>query len=381
MARIVLGSYMVRYPLGGNLSWALQWLLGFQKLGHDVYFVEKSGYPNSCFDPSKGTMTDDCSYGVATVKSLLSRFGLQDRWCFVDLDGCYYGLSRDRVAEVFKSADLFVDMGTHGSWLLEAADSGCRVLVEAEPAYTQMKMEQRLAADEVLPDYDAYYSIGKNIGTDKSTSPTAGKHWYHVFNPITVDLFPVTLADSDAPFTTVMNWRAHEPIQFNGVIYGQKDVEFAKFIALPSLTSTPLEIAISGKNVPTEHLIRSGWRIRDAHAVTTSFDSFWEYIRTSKGEFSVCKNIFAATHCGWFSDRSAAYLASGRPVVMQDTGFCDYLPCGQGLFAVGTVEEAAAALDEINGNYDAHSRWARVIAAEYLDATKVLRRFLSELGL
>ncbi len=158
-------------------------------------------------------------------------------------------------------------------------------------------------------------------------------------------------------------------------------VDSGKFMALPGQTTASLEIAVSGKNVPNAQLMDAGWRIRDAHDVTLSFDSYAEYIRASKGEFSVSKNVFVATNSAWFSDRSAVYLASGRPVVLQDTGFSAHLPCGQGLFAVRTVEEAAAAINEINGNYERHSSWAHDIAVEYLDATKVLGRFLCELGL
>ena len=380
MARIVVGSYMIRYPLGGNLSWTLQWLVGFQQLGHDVYLLEKSGYPSSCYDPVKTLMSDDCSYGIATVNALLTQFGLHDKWCFVDVHDHYHGLSRGHVKAVFKSADLFVDIGTHGTWLSEAADAGLRVLVDGEPGFRQMKMEKSLAAGEVLPSYDFYYSNGANVGTYRSTAPTAGKQWRPLFNPVVVSLFPLQPVSADAPFTTVMHWQAHEPIEFNNKIYGQKDVEFEKFNSLPGLTTTPLEIAVSGKNVPTKQLTDSGWRVRNAHDVTVSFDSYREYIRASRGEFSVCKNVFVATNSGWFSDRSAAYLASGRPVIMQDTGFSAHLPCGQGLFAVHTVDEAAAAIDEINSDYERHSKWARDIAIEYLDAPKVLGKFLHELG-
>ncbi len=385
MARIVFGSYMVRYPLGGVLSSSLQWLVGFQRLGHEVYLVEKSGWSNSCYDPSKGIMSDDCSYGAEMLSRLLARFGLEGRWCFVDASGRYHGLPRERVEAIFKSADLFIDRGTHGTWLEEAAEAGLRVLVDGEPGSTQMKMEIKMrsrlpAGEELHNNYDAYYTVGRNIGTEKSTAPTAGKQWRPLFHPVDVGLFAHQPVDADAPFTTVMNWKAHDPIEFNGTTYGQKDAEFGKFMDLPRLTAPPLELAVSGKDVPTRRLMDSGWHVRNAHAVTTTCDSYWKYIRTSKGEFSSCKNVFVATNSGWFSDRSAAYLASGRPVVLQDTGFGSHLPCGRGLFAVRAVDEAAAAIDEINGDYERHSRRARDIAIEYLDAPKVLGSFLGELG-
>lgn len=377
MARIILGSYMVRYPLGGMMSWVLQYLVGFHRLGHEVYFVEKSGYPNSCYDPEKNVMSDDCSYGVLALDALLSRFGLGDRWCFVDAAGRYHGLSRERVEGVFESADLFVDMGTHGSWLGETADTGLRVLVDGEPGFTQMKMENRLAAGEELPEYDFYYTTGRNIGTERSAAPTAGKKWRPLFHPVVVDLFHPRGAG--APFTTVMNWQSYETLEYNGTKYGHKDIEFEKFVDLPRMVPVPIELAVSGR-VPLEHLTGAGWRIRDAHHVTASVDSFVDYIYASKGEFSICKNGYVATNCGWFSDRGAAYLASGRPVVQQDTGFGFHLPCGEGLFAARTVEEAAAAIDEIDGDYERHSKRARDVALEYLDAPKVLGVFLRELG-
>jgi hypothetical protein len=177
-----------------------------------------------------------------------------------------------------------------------------------------------------------------------------------------------------------MNWQSYGPVTYNGQVYGHKDVEFEKFIDLPQQTAVPLEAAVSGNQTPRERLRRAGWRLRDAHAVTASFDSFRDYLAASRGEFGVCKNGFVATHSGWFSDRSAAYLANGRPVVLQETGFSAHLPCGRGLFAVQTADEAAAALEAIRGDYDRHARWARDVATEHLEASRVLGLFLSELG-
>ena len=380
MARVVLGSYMVRYPLGGMLSWVLQYIVGFQQLGHDVHFVEKAGYPDSCYDPVRDVMSDDCSYGTRVVDSLLARFGLQGRWCFVDVAGEYHGLSREQVQTAFESADVFVDMGTHGAWLAEAAKTPLRVLIDGEPAFTQMKMETRLEAGEQLPAYDAYYTTGRDIGTSRSTAPTAGRRWRPIFHPVLPELFSEAPGTNGACFTTVMNWQSYEPVEFGGRSYGHKDVEFEKFLVLPRLTRVGLEVAVSGKAAPRDRLRDAGWRIRDAHAVTTSVDSFASYVAGSKGEFSVCKSGFVTTRSGWFSDRSAAYLASGRPVVLQETGFSEHLPCGEGLFAVETAEEAAAALDEIEANPTRHSRRAREIAHEHLDARKVLARLLDDLG-
>jgi hypothetical protein len=178
-----------------------------------------------------------------------------------------------------------------------------------------------------------------------------------------------------------MNWQSHKDFEFKGVKYGQKDVEFEKFIQLPSRTSIPLEVAVAGREAPLQRLAKAGWRTRNAQDVTLSVDGYRNYIRASRGEFSVCKHMSVVTRTGWFSERSAAYLASGRPVVMQDTGFSQHLPCGRGLFAVRTVEEAAAALEAIQRDYQRHAQWARDLALTYLDTAKVLSQLMRQLGL
>lgn len=380
LAVIILGSYMIRYPLGGMMSWVLQYLIGFQRLGHDVYFVEKSGYHNACFDPITKTMSDDCTYGIRTVNSLLKRFSLQNNWCFVDISGKYYGLSKESVEDLFEVSDLFVDMGTHGNWLVEAEDTDLRVLVDGEPGFTQMKMEKTLALDESLHEYDYYYTVGKNIGTSECTIPTAGKTWHHLYHPVVSELYTPILPEENAPFTTVMNWQSYEPLEYQGKIYGHKDIEFEKYITLPKKGNHLLEIAVAGKNIPRKRLKNMGWILKNAHQVTLTFDSFTDYIFASRGEFTVCKNGFIDTNSGWFSDRSAVYLACGRPVVMEDTGFSKHLPSGKGLYAVRTVEEAAQALQEITNDYMSNSEAARQIAVKNLDASKVLKTFLIDLN-
>jgi glycosyltransferase involved in cell wall biosynthesis len=179
-----------------------------------------------------------------------------------------------------------------------------------------------------------------------------------------------------------MNWKSYDdPVQYDGVSYGHKNIEFEKFKSLPQLVSAPLEMAVSALKPTDQETVKSyGWLLENAQEVTFSFDRFRAYLRDSKGEFSVCKNMYTATNSGWFSDKSAAYMACGRPVIVQETGFSDYLPVGEGLFAVNNVEEAKEAIETIEGNYKRHSEKAFELAAEYLEAKKVLSRFLNELG-
>jgi len=379
MAHIIAGSYMVRYPLGGMMSWTLQWLLGLRRLGHEVVFVEKSHYADSCYDPRQQASGNDFRYGLKTTVALLERFGLTDGWCYVDFEGRYHGMTRRAIEAKFSTADLFLDLGTHGSWLEEASHSGTRVLVDGEPGYTQIRMEKGEGFSR--NGYDYYFSNGADIGSERSTAPSGGPNWKAVFNPVVTDLFPLVPTPPKAAFSTVMNWQSHQPCIWNGSRLGQKDVEFAKFLDLPGRTSAAMEIAVSGKNIPTAELEAAGWHVCDARTVTLSFDTYGNYIRSCRGEFSVCKNVFVALGTGWFSDRSAAYLASGRPVVLQDTGFSRHLPVGEGLFAVRNTEEAAAAIDEIESDYEHHSRKAREIACEHLEAEVVLSQFLDEISI
>ena len=157
---------------------------------------------------------------------------------------------------------------------VEAAKGSLRVFVDGEPGWFQIKMENRKRAGEELPHYDYYYTVGRNVGTNRSIAPTGGKKWRQIFRPVLVELFPYYPVNKDAPFTTVMNWQSHKYVAFDGTIYGQKDVEFAKFIDLPSRTTTPLEIAVSGKQVPRQQLRDCGWRVRNADDVAVTIDSY-----------------------------------------------------------------------------------------------------------
>jgi hypothetical protein len=382
MARIVLASYLVRFPVGGYQSWMLQWLLGFRRLGHDVFFVEKAGWPNACIDPGGSGFSNDCAIGVTAIEELFNRFDLSNRWCFVDFHGQHYGLSQTALSEVFRTADVFIDYMRFCEWPEESARVPCRIFLDGEPGLTQMELELRVDKTVHHPPFNYYYTVGRNVGTPASTAPTAGRSWRPTFNPVLPDLYPVQPPPPGAPFTTVMSWSAHGRLEFEGRVYGARELEFPKFFQLPHFVPAPLELALGmSPHTPVDELRQAGWRLRNGPESTLTFNRWRDYIGSSRGEFSVVKNAYVATNSGFFSDRSACYLASGRPVVMQETGFSAHLPCGRGLFAVRNVEEAAAAIEEICVNYDAHARAAREIASDYLDATRVAARMLREVGL
>ena len=378
MATIALGSYAVQFPVGGYFSWVLQWLVGLRDLGHEPWFVERAHYSGSCFDPSNNTMSDDCSFGTSSLRALLERFGLGDRWCFVDAQGNYHGRPRSEIEDVLAGAELFIDMGANGTWDDETRSTQSRVYVDGEPAFTQFKWA--LGRSASVEQYDAYYTVGQNIGQPWCPVPTSGIQWRPILYPVVTRMFPVVAPPADAPFTTVMSWAAHDRLEFDGVTYGAKDMEFPKFIDLPRRVGVPVEIAVNAP-APRPLLAEHGWRIRDALDVSSTFDQFCDYIRDSRGESSVCKNGFVATRSGWVGDRIGAYLACGRPVVMQDTGFGERLPCGEGLFAVRDLDEAVDAIGRIEAEPERHRAAARAIAETHFEAESVLEPMLTELGI
>ena len=280
-------------------------------------------------------------------------------------------------------------MGTHGlgvegTWLHEAANAGLRVLVATEPGLTQMRMELKLAAGEALPQYDIYYTTGLNVGT--AASPRADGRAAMAPDRRSGGRGPVCLPPASAArgvqhgdelAVDASLWSS------KGVRYGQKDVELRQVHrTCPGVPAYRSSSPSRARTRPSTQLRAAGWRIRHALQVTASVDGYLAYIADSQGEFGVCKHACVATNTGWFSERSAAYLASGRPVVMQETGFSRHLPCGRGLFAVAhRRRRPPQRIDEIDADWERHARWARDLAREYLDARNVLGRMLQELAL
>lgn len=375
-------SFAVRHPVGGVLSNNLQFLTGFRRLGHDVYLLEKAGYDESCFDPERRVTSDDCSCGIGRIAQLLDRHDLHGKWCYVAADGSYHGMSRSNVGSVIARADLFIDRGLHRSWDDETAEVPVRVLLDPDPGFRQVKLARAVAEGRPLPRYDAYYTYGHNIGTRRSAAPTAGLRWRHLFHPVDTALYrPGPLPAAGAPWTTVMNWRALERVEYAGRVYGMKDAQFHHFEDIPTRVSVPMEVAVEGRSVPEDRLRASGWRVVSALDAAASYATYHNYLRRSFGEFSVVKDVYRRLRVGWFSDRSAAYLAHGRPVVVQSNGIGGHLPIGEGLFEVEDVEEAVEAIEQVGRDPARHSAAARRIAEEHLDSRVVLGRFLDELGI
>lgn len=380
MARIIVNATMIRFPMGGMNQWVLTWLVGFHRLGHEVYLVENSDWENACFDASRSIMTDDCSYGISVVQPLLARYGLGENWCYIDWAGTHHGLSRARLDELFRTADAFVDF-EWGAFFDRAAGIPLRIFLDGEPGWFQVKLARKLDAGESLRPYDHFFTPGLSMGMESCTSPTVGIQWKPILSPSLVDEPPPDPSNHSGRFTTIMDWRSNKPVEYQGKTYGQKDIEFEKFMDLPQRVECVMEVAVSGRSVPKERLGRNGWMVRPANEVTRTVDTYRQYIIQSMGEFSVAKNAFVETQSGWLGDREGVYLSYGKPVVIQETGFSKHFPCGRGLFGVRNAEEAAEAIAEIHADYRRHSLAAREIAEAYLSPEKVVGDFLKKAGL
>jgi hypothetical protein len=321
-------------------------------------------------------MGDDASYGIGELKKYAEQFGLRG-WCFVDAQGNYHGTSQKEMVQYCKTADVLLGIWTV-TWLPEFAECRRRIFIDTDPGFTQFRMtpDERSSLAYASPlDFHEHYSCGTRIGKPDCPIPTHGLEWKPMRVPVALDLLPVQYTPEAKCFTTVMAWTPRKPVVYNGVEYGLKDVEFWRIADLPSRVPDCLEIALGGRP-PKEEIAARGWRITDPLVVTRTPWTYRDYIGQSRGEFSVAVNLYVKTRSGCFYDRTAAYLASGKPAVVQDTGFSEELPCGEGLFAFSNLDEAVAGIEAVNRDYERHCRAARDIAARYLDARKVIGRIV-----
>lgn len=378
--RILCSGFLIRFPVGGFTWHHLQYLIGLRRLGHDVYYFEDFGWEDSCYDLERDTMTADPAYGIRYFTDLLRPHGLDDRWCYLAEDGTTRGMTRARLAEVCRECDIYINF-SNLNWIPELADCRRRALIDTDPVFTQIGAH---GMGRSFHDYHTLFTYGENVHQPNCDMPVAGAKWLPTRQPVVLDLWPVGTGDPAAPFTTVMSWSTRVPCNHQGRVYGQKDRQFEPYFTLPRDAGQPMEVAVSFEpslcdpQAVMERLTAGGWRLGDSNSVSRSPWTFQRYIQGSRAEFSVAKHGYVSTHCGWFSDRSSGYLASGRPVILQETGFSDWLPTGAGLFAFNTPAEAVAAVREVDARYDFHCRAARQLAEEHFASDKVLGRLLEQ---
>jgi hypothetical protein len=367
--RVVVAGALANKPGYGGEAWVrLAWVHGLAALGADVMFVEELA-------PSA-----DRVRGETFFRAVDSRWGLGTRSALITADGqAVTGAAPEVAADFANGADLLVNISGNLRWAPVFEAVRRRVYVDLDPGFTQFWHAMGVAIPG-LERHDLHFTVGESIGTASCTVPTGRIRWLPVRQPVMLEQWPAVAIPDDPRFTTVASWRGgFGAIEFGGRRYGLKAHEFRRFIGLPQTLPLPAEIALDihpADNADRERLVDNGWRLVDPAVVAGSPEAFRDYVSGSAAELSVAQGVYVDTRCGWFSDRSARYLAAGRPVIVQDTGFGRQLPVGEGLFAFRTPDEAVAAAREVAHDLAAHGRAARRIASEYFDARVVLSEFL-----
>jgi hypothetical protein len=371
--RVAVLGYIVRCPIGGMAWHHLHYVLGLARLGHDVLFLEDSGDFASCYDPGQGVMTSDPACGLRFAAEAFDRLGMTQRWAYYDEHtGRWVGPGGDTALGFLARADLLVNISGVNPlrpWHLEVP---ARALIDTDPVFTQVKHLTDAAARSRAEAHTAFFTFGENFPAGRSTVPDDGLPWLPTRQPVVLDVWPVLPPPAGGRFTTVMQWDSYPAREFAGQRYGMKADSFEPFLDLPSRTEAELELAVGSATAARNLLEKCGWRLRDPLEVTRDPWTYQDYIRGSLAELAVAKHGYVVSRSGWFSERSACYLASGRPVLVQDTGFTDWLPSGTGVLAFEDPDQAVNGLEDVVSRHALHSREARAICAAYFDATKVL---------
>lgn len=385
MSLIVVCGALANKPGNGGAAWTrLSWPLGLRRLGYDVYFVEQIA-AGTCTDASGAKCELDQSVNLAYFRHVTERFGLGSSSALVsEEDGRSVGPSPKELVDIADAADVLVNISGHLTldWLKRRFRK--RVFIDQDPGYTQFWQVEGLAKER-LRDHHFYFTVGENIGTPECGIPIGNIEWRTIRQPVVLDEWPASPCGSDARFTTVASWRGpYGRVTHDGVQYGLKAHEFRKFLALPRLTGQPFEIALavdSADRPDVESLRRNAWNVVDPKSVACDPFAFRRYVQQSGAEFSVAQGIYVETQSGWFSDRTVRYLASGKPALVQDTGFCRNYPTGRGLVPFRTLEDAVRGAGLIIRDYEVHARSARAIAEEFFDSDKVVATLLQNVGL
>jgi hypothetical protein len=376
--RVVLGAVVSIPPFSAGMAW--NWMnlaIGLRRLGHDVWYVEEVE-PGWCVDRRGRPCSFEHSVNRELFTRFVDRFELHGRASQVYNQGeAASGVPFRELLTAVRGADVLVNMAGHVK-VEEILDSvQHRVYFDQDPVFTQL-WSAEYQADLGLDRHDAFFSVGLNIGTPHTEIPDCGRRWHHVLPPVVLDLWPSRIDPACTNFTTMASWGSFRDLQYRGVWYGSKHREFERFAGLPGRANQELEVALrryDPQDPAIEQLRSSGWAITDTSEVAT-VDSYRDYIGTSRAEIGIAKHAYVTARSGWFSDRSAHYLASGKPVLAQSTGFERRLPTGSGLLSFSDLDEAVAGIEAINGRYTAHCQAARELAHEHLDHRRVIPRML-----
>jgi hypothetical protein len=399
---IVVVGAVASNPYAGMAWMHMQITAGLQRLGHDVYYFETTS--NWPYDPIRNTKVGDSDYAVPYLARVTESFGLGNRWayCRSYLDNEWFGLTSAKAKELLADADAVLNVAGATRFAEDGFKVGHLVYFGTDPVYHEITFANgNEETRRIVEEHDDFVTYGENIGNADCPIPALPRLRAKTRQPVLLDLWQ-SGPPSKKEFTTVGNWKQEgREVEHRGEFYHwSKDREFLKFIDLPRRINQPIELAMNLANANTirhgegevvralgvttdmRHTLESnGWRLADTQTLTTDPWPYRDYVRASRGEFTVARDLHVRLRSGWFSERSACYLAAGRPVITQDTGFGSVLPTGEGLFAFDTMEQILAAFEAINSDYARHSRAARAIAEEYFRAETVLAKVLVDLGL
>jgi hypothetical protein len=388
--RIIVLGIMGRTPVAGVAWQALHYIEGIRRLGHDVYYVEDTQtWP---YNPE--TETSDSAYTIKYIDRLMNWCGLNERWAYRDVsqDGHVQGLSELQFANLFKEADAIINV-TGSSELRETyLKVPIRIYLETDPGVPQIEVAQgeRYTID-FLGAHTHHFTFAENYGQPRSLLPIGTFTYHRTRQPVVLEWWQeetsympkrATALAGAGHFTTIATWKQLNDIVWNDDTYTwSKDRQFLQYIDLPARSKQGFELALARSDPQSVALLEShDWKVSDALSLTKDIFPYRDFVIGSRGEFTVAKDQYVRLRTGWFSDRSACYLAAGRPVVTQDTGFGTFLPTGEGLFAFNTMEDVLAAVEAINSHYERHARAARAIAEQYFAAEAVIGKLFEDLG-
>jgi hypothetical protein len=382
--RIVVFGILFWYPLAGVTYQFLHYLIALRRLGYDPYYIEDSG--RWIYDPALNDLSPEASPNVEAVAPVLAAHGFGDRWAFRGSypGGRCYGMTEAQILNLYREADAFLNVTGAQEIREEHLQGPRRIYVESDPFASQVMVA---AGDQgtiaALAAHDTHFSFGENIGQPDCKVPLGRFRWLPTRQPVVIDLWRHSHSATSAPYTTITTWHnTGKDVIYEGErYYWTKDREFEKFLDLPRRRAVPFELAAGVDEAVRQRLEQHGWRQRRSIDLSANVNDYREYIERSRGEFTVARDQYVRPRTGWFSDRSACYLAAGRPVITEDTGFGKFIPTGRGLFAFRTMDDVLAAIDAIESDYDAHCRAAREVAEAYFGAEQVVESLMTRAGL
>jgi hypothetical protein len=385
MATVVVSSVIAHKPLNGGNAWAvLNWVLGLKRLGLDVFFLEQIARAN-CHDRAGAPTAFEESENLAYFRRITERFGLSRSAALIGDEGAQvHGLTAAELLDLAESTDLLINISGHLTLKPLMSRIRRKAFIDFDPGFTQY-WHAAGDAGARLAGHDWYFTLGANIGTPACSIPTGGIPWRPTRPPVVLDQCPVAPVGDPNRFTTVASWRgAYGRVQHGDRLFGLKAHEFRKLIDLPRRAPQTFEIALEIHPADArdrDALEHHGWRIADPKTVAPDADAFQRYVQASSAEFSVAQGIYVETQCGWFSDRTVRYLASGKPVLVQDTGFSRRFPVGEGLLAFRTRDEAVAGAERLARDYRGHCQAARELAESFFDSDTVLGNLIDAIGI